>query len=165
MVKLTKQFSIYEKAIKLNPKYGKAYNNLGTAFRSKRKLKEAERQFRNTIKLVPKDAEAYHNLGNVYYDKGDLETASLWYDKAIAINPRSVQTFINRGIIYQETGQSDNAMDCFKRALELDPQNSKAHSHLVHELYQRCEWGRIEEFNAKIDKLTERELANDHRPK
>ena len=162
--KIDEAISIYEKAIKLNPSYGKAHNNLGTAFRSKRMLKEAEHQFRHTIKLVPKDAEAYHNLGNVYYDKGDFESASLWYDKASSINPRSVLTFINRGILYQESGQSDNAMYCFKKALELDPQNSKAHSHMVHELYQRCEWGLIDALNAKIDKFTERELANGQRP-
>ena len=162
--KIDDAISIYEKAINHNPSYGKAHNNLGTAFRTKRMLKEAERQFRKTIKLIPRDAEAYHNLGNVYYDRGDYASASRWYDKAIAIDPKSVHTFINRGIIYQESAESDNAMDCFHKALALDPHNSKAHSHLVHELYQRCEWGRIDALNAKIDKFTERELANGQCP-
>ncbi|MBC2710267.1 MAG: tetratricopeptide repeat protein [Desulfosarcina sp.] len=154
----------YEKAIKLNPSYGKAYNNFGTALRSKRKLKEAELNFRQSITLLPNDAEAYHNLGNVCYDKGDFGSAASWYDKAISINSGSVQTLINRGIIYQETCESDRALDCFNKALELDPQNSKAHSHMVHELYHRCEWRRIDDLNATIDKWTERELAKGNRP-
>ena len=154
----------YQRAIALNPCYGKAHNNLGTAFRSKRKLNEAERQFRKAIELVPGDAEAYHNLGNVYYDKGDFEYAASWYNKAIAINPASIQTHINRGVIFQETGNSDKAIACFKKALELDPENSKAHCHLVHELYHRCQWQGLDEFNARIDDWTERELLSGRRP-
>ena len=156
--------ALYKQAIKLAPTYGKTYNNLGIAYRSKRKLKEAELQFKKCMKLIPEDAEAYHNLGNIYYDQGAYASAALWYDRALSINPETVQTLINRGIIYQETGDSDAALYNFSKALEIDPRNSKAHSHLVHELYQRCEWPRIKELNTKIDKLTESELENGHRP-
>ncbi len=155
---------IYGKAIKLKPEYGKAYNNLGTALRCKRKLKDAEAQFMKAIRLVPNDREAYHNMGNVCYDNGNFESASLWYDKAIAIDPRSIQSHINRGILYQESDESDNALKCFNKGLALDPKNSKAQSHMVHELYQRCEWLQIDDLNANIDTFTERELAMGQRP-
>jgi len=162
--KVDEAITVYEKAIKINPSYGKAYNNLGTAFRLKRDLKAAESQFKKSIKLSPEDSQAYHNMGNICYDNGDFKSAAGWYEKAIVINPESVQTFINRGILYQESDQSNKALDCFKKALVLEPQNSKAHCHMIHELYQRCDWLRIDEFIAKIDQFTKSELANGHRP-
>ena len=164
MGQIEQAISIYENAIQLNPVYGMAYNNLGTAYRAKRNLAAAERQFKHSIKLAPKDAQGYHNLGNVCYDRGDLGAAASWYEKALSINSESVPTYINRGIIYQETGQSTDALECFDRALVLDPNNSKAHSHLVHELYQRCDWNRIHALNAMIDQFTARELAKGQRP-
>ena len=161
---IDRAIALYEKAIKIDPGYGKAFNNLGTALRSKRKLREAESQFRKSIRLSPNDSEAYHNLGNVRYDQGDLKSAALWYDKALSINPRSVPTRINRGIIFQETDASDQALDYFKAAWELDPQNSKTLSLMLHELYQRCDWSRLKEFNTALDQFTANELARGYRP-
>ncbi|MFO7716073.1 tetratricopeptide repeat protein [Desulfosarcina sp.] len=162
--KINLAIETYKKAIRLNPSYGKAYNNLGTAYRSKWNLKEAEHLFKQSIKLAPENAQGYHNLGNIFYDKGDYRTAASWYDKAISIHPGSVETYINRGIIYQENGESTNALKCFNKALAIAPHNSKAYSHMVHELYQVCDWHRMDELNTRIDKFTERELANGHRP-
>ena len=161
---LEKATAAYEKAIRLNPSYSKAYTYLGTILRSKRKMKEAEFLFKKSIQMDPKDDETYHNMGNLYYDQGDFHSAAHWYDRAISINPTSVQTYINLGITYQETDQSDAAISCFEKVLELDPDNSKVHSHIIHELYQRCEWSRVDALNLRIDQFTDAELNAGRRP-
>lgn len=161
---LNKAIASYEKAIQLNPTYGKAYNNLGTTYRLIGKLKDAELLFNKCIEIRPNDAEAYHNMGNVYYDKEEYNSAASWYSKALQIDPENVRTIINLGILFQESGDTEKAIESFNKALEIDPESSKAHNHLLHELYQRCEWKKADELNASIDKFTECEIASGRVP-
>lgn len=162
--RLETAIDIYKRAIRMDPSYAKAYNNLGTVYRSKRDIEKASHQFKKSISLNPYNPEPYHNMGNLYFDIADFHSAALWYDKALSMDPESIRTIINRGIVYQETGDSENAVSSFRKVLELDPENSKAHSHLVHELYQRCEWSQIDSLNLRIDHYTKAELNAGRRP-
>ncbi|HHZ65064.1 MAG TPA: tetratricopeptide repeat protein [Flavobacteriales bacterium] len=49
-------------AIKLNPDFAKAHNNLGTALVAERKIEEAISHFKMAIKLNPDFAKAHNNL-------------------------------------------------------------------------------------------------------
>ena len=53
----------YDKAIELNPKDAKAYNNRGVAKRQLKQYKEAITDYDKAIKLNPKDVKAYNNRG------------------------------------------------------------------------------------------------------
>ena len=51
------------KAIKINPKFVEAYNNLGLILRELGELKEAEKYQREAIKIKPDLAESYSKFG------------------------------------------------------------------------------------------------------
>ena len=50
-------------AVKLDPTYSKAYNNLGVAYDFKNRIDEAIYQYKHTIEMKPDYGEAHYNLG------------------------------------------------------------------------------------------------------
>jgi tetratricopeptide (TPR) repeat protein len=81
----------YSKAIKINPKFAKAYNNRGTAYILKKQYDLAIADFTKAIELDPKNGKAYHNRAIVYSYQGETDKARQDLQKAqhlgIAVNP------------------------------------------------------------------------------
>jgi tetratricopeptide (TPR) repeat protein len=81
----------YSKAIKINPKFVKAYNNRGIAYVLKKNYDLALADFNKAIKLDPKNGKAYHNRAIVYSYQGENDKARQDIEKAqslgIAVNP------------------------------------------------------------------------------
>lgn len=81
----------YSKAIKIDPKMAKAYNNRGIAYIWKKQYDLAVADFTQAIKLDPKNGKAYNNRAIVYSYQGDNTKALQDLHKAqslgIAINP------------------------------------------------------------------------------
>ena len=76
----------YNRAIRLNPKYAKAYNNRGSAKLRKGDLWTEPSQ--TTIKplgLDPKYTLAYRNRGNAKRTKGDLNGAIADFNRAVRL--------------------------------------------------------------------------------
>ena len=57
---------LYGKAIKLNPSYLVAYNNLAALYRKMGRETDAVSVYRKAIELNADSAEAYNSLGSVY---------------------------------------------------------------------------------------------------
>src|ERR1700744_1221099 len=53
----------YEKALKMNPKYPEALNNLGAVYYGLKDYHDAEHAYKKAIKLSPKAAMFFSNLG------------------------------------------------------------------------------------------------------
>ena len=81
----------YSKAIKINPKFAKAYNNRGTAYILKKQYALAIADFTKAIEFDPKNGKAYHNRAIVYSYQGETDKARQDLQKAqslgIAVNP------------------------------------------------------------------------------
>ena len=84
------------KAIQLNPKSAKAYNNRGTAYRRKSDYDKAITDYTESIKLNPESAKAYNNRGAAHSRKGDYDQAIKDLNKAIQLNPKSAKAYNNR---------------------------------------------------------------------
>src|SRR4030066_554448 len=78
-----KAIAYYRIAIHIDPKFVKAYVNLGVLFKNKGKIKEAVDYFQKAIQINPKEAFAYSNLGNIYRMQGDIVKAKESYEKAL----------------------------------------------------------------------------------
>ena len=65
----------YSKAIKIDPKFAKAYNNRGIAYVLKKKYDLAIKDFNKAIKLDPKNGKAYNNRAIVYSYQGETDKA------------------------------------------------------------------------------------------
>ena len=83
--------SHYSKAIKINPKFVKAYNNRGIAYVLKKQYDLAIADFNKAIELDPKNGKAYNNRAIVYSYQGETDKARQDLQKAqslgIAVNP------------------------------------------------------------------------------
>ena len=81
----------YSKAIKINPKFAKAYNNRGIAYIWKKQYDLAIADFNKAIELDPKNGKAYNNRAIVYSYQGETDKARQDLQKAqslgIAVNP------------------------------------------------------------------------------
>lgn len=81
----------YSKAIEIDPKFVKAYNNRGIAYIWKKDFKLAIGDFTKAIELDPKNGKAYNNRAIVYSYIGDTGKARQDLEKAkslgIAVNP------------------------------------------------------------------------------
>ena len=81
----------YSKAIKINPKFSKAYNNRGIAYTLKNKYDLAIADFSKAIKYDPKNGMAYNNRAIIYSYQGESAKALQDLHKAqslgVTVNP------------------------------------------------------------------------------
>jgi tetratricopeptide (TPR) repeat protein len=81
----------YTKAIKVNPKFSKAYNNRGIAYLWKKHFYLALQDFSKAIELDPKNGKAYNNRAIVYSYLGENDKARQDIHKAkslgVAVDP------------------------------------------------------------------------------
>jgi tetratricopeptide (TPR) repeat protein len=77
----------YARALKLDPKYGEALNNLAAVYYAEKDYRRAEKTYRRAIKLIPTSATAYNNLGTAYFADGKLKQGADAYRAAFAIDP------------------------------------------------------------------------------
>ena len=121
----------YNEAIKLDPKFAMAYNNLGLEYSNfKKKLKDSEKLYKKAISLDDKIAEPYNNLGSLYNIMNRFNDAINCFKKAISLNPKLVATHHNLGNIYLVTGELKLAKEQFEIAIKKNPYNTNSHRSL-----------------------------------
>lgn len=125
----------FEAALKLNPKYAEAYNNLGTLAHGQGDLPRAEKMYRKSLKLQPDNANTLQNLGTLYYAEHKFKKGDVAYRKALEIDPAIMEKSANRGIpaaskaqgaseihyhlaaTYAHAGSSKMAIDYLRKAV------------------------------------------------
>jgi tetratricopeptide (TPR) repeat protein len=127
----------YQRAIKLNPKYPEAINNLGTVYYAQKSYRRAIDQYRKALRVSPNSASILSNLGTAYFARKKYEEALRLYQQALAINPDILESRSSQGSVVQERsveekakfnyymaktyakmGAVDRALQCVRRALE-----------------------------------------------
>ncbi|GEM_PF-3300160 len=110
----------YDKAIALNPKYARAYNNRGLAYNSLGNYQQAIADYDKAIELNPDSADTYNQRGLAYHNIGNYEKAITDYSKAIELSPKSVIPYTNRGIAYTKLKDYEKAMADYATAMAID---------------------------------------------
>lgn len=77
---IDKSITHYNRAIKINPEYAEAINNLGAALLEKSKYDDAEDLFKQAIILAPENAESHNNLAFTQLLLGDFENGWKEYE-------------------------------------------------------------------------------------
>lgn len=117
-------------AIKLNPTYSPAYNNLGLVLRNTNHFQEAEVCFCRAIELNSRDSSAYNNLGLVLMDLGKMERAKECFQRAIELHSSYPPIYNNLGIVLEEMHRFIEAKKAYGYALKLNPHYPEAHYNL-----------------------------------
>jgi Flp pilus assembly protein TadD len=118
----------YEKAIKLNAKYQRAFYGLGMANAALRKTKEARAAFYQAVKLDKTDGEAWFDLGMILLaERGekDYDSAREAFENAARYHSTGTADAINNiGVILVLNGELEMAEEKFETALALSKQRS-----------------------------------------
>jgi tetratricopeptide (TPR) repeat protein len=127
----------YQAAIKIDPKYPQAINNLGTVYYGERNYRKAIKYYKKALKIAPQSASIWVNLGSAYFSKHDFKRASASYDEAMRIDPDVFEHRSSYGTLLEERniderakfhlylakayarrGDKDKAILCLRKAFE-----------------------------------------------
>jgi len=117
----------YNKAIELNPRSAKAYNNRGGAYLTLGEHAKAISDFSRTLELDPGYTSAYHNRANAYLDSERYADAILDYTNTVERDARFTKAFFGRGFAHLASEHYAQAVSDYTRAIELDPGFSRAY--------------------------------------
>lgn len=99
----------YEAAIKLNPKFSQAINNLGTIYYAERRYGKAVKYYKKALKIDPQSASIWVNLGSGYFARHDMKRAVKAYNRALELDPLVFERRSEYGTLLQERTVEDRA--------------------------------------------------------
>ena len=99
----------YERAIKLNPAYAEAINNLGTIHYARKSYRRAIAEYNKALKITPQSASILSNLGTAYFARKNYELAYTAYQKALQIDPEVFEHRSGHGVLLQERTVDERA--------------------------------------------------------
>ncbi len=127
----------YELAIKLNPKYAEAINNLGTIYYTGKSYRHAIKYYKTALRYSSDTASIDANLGTAYFARHDYKRATQYYEVALKLDPDIFEHHSGFGTLMQErtveeralfhlylakmyakSGETDRALIYLRKALE-----------------------------------------------
>jgi tetratricopeptide (TPR) repeat protein len=99
----------YERAIKLDPKYSEAINNLGTIYYAQKSYRRAIGLYKRSLRYSEPSASIYANLGAAYFARKDLKEAMKWYESALQLDPDVFEHHSTFGTLMQERTVDERA--------------------------------------------------------
>ena len=101
-------------AIKEDPKYYKAYYNLGNLYFNNGKIDDAMKNYKQALKYNNKNSYIYTNLACCYLAKNSLGMAKYYFNKAADLNPQNPNNYYNLAFIYKQKNNIKKANELLK---------------------------------------------------
>jgi tetratricopeptide (TPR) repeat protein len=121
----------YKEALRLDPDYAEAHNNLGSALLLTGRTAEAIHEYEQALRSNPAYAKAHNNLGNALVQTGRAPEAINHYKEALRITPNSADAHNNLAAALTQMGQVSEAIAEFKAALQINPASTDARNNLA----------------------------------
>ena len=137
MLNLPMAEKYYRLAIKANPHYPEAQNNLGTIYFAEKSYRRAIGQYKKALRISPTSASIWSNLGSGYFERKDYKNAFVSWQKALSLDPEVFENRSTQGVlisqqtveerakyhmflarIYAKQGANDRALEYIRKALE-----------------------------------------------
>jgi tetratricopeptide (TPR) repeat protein len=99
----------YERAVKINPKYAEAINNLGTVHYARRSYRRAIGYYKKALEFAPNSASIYSNLGTAYFARRSYESAIQSWEKAMSLDAEVFEHKSSQGVLLQERTVGERA--------------------------------------------------------
>ncbi|MBV9034958.1 MAG: tetratricopeptide repeat protein [Acidobacteriaceae bacterium] len=99
----------YERAIKLDPKYSEAINNLGTIYYSQKSYRRSIGCYKRALRYTHPTASIYANLGAAYFGRKNYKQATEYYEEALKLDPDVFEHHSSFGTLMQERTVEERA--------------------------------------------------------
>jgi len=99
----------YDRAVKINPHYAEAINNLGTIHYARKSYRRAISQYNRALRITPDSASILSNLGTAYFARKNYELAFATYQKALQLDPEVFEHRSSHGVLLQERSVDERA--------------------------------------------------------
>lgn len=109
---------LLQRAISSDPKYYKAYYNLGNIYLKENKYNSAIQNYRKCVRYNPNFSYAWYNMGNAYFQLEEYGKAKSAYKKAIAITNNDADFYYNLALTYKKlnkTKQAKKILDVYNK--------------------------------------------------
>jgi protein O-mannosyl-transferase len=124
------EINLWEDTVSKSPYKSLAHNNLGTAYLSKERYKEARKSFEISLALSPSSTEPYINLGHIEARNKKWRKAKLKYDLALKLGANRSQVFFNSGLMRLKLNKPEEAIPFFLEAIQIKGHRSLYHQEL-----------------------------------
>lgn len=111
--------SLFQEAIKQEPKNISALTGLGEGFLRKGKLDEAESLLKEAIEVDATYTPAITGLATIYSEQGRYEESLVKFKEALELNPFSPNVYFRRALSYEAQGMLKEAAGDLRRAVEI----------------------------------------------
>ncbi|MGD0583313.1 MAG: tetratricopeptide repeat protein [Bacteroidales bacterium] len=102
---------LYSRALKKDPGYIYAIDNIGLTYRKLGDKKNAIKWYLKSLDLYPEGSFALQNIAYVYIDNNDLKSALMNYQKLAFFYPDDPEGYFGIGKLYVASGEYEAAMD------------------------------------------------------
>jgi tetratricopeptide (TPR) repeat protein len=99
----------YERAVKLNPKYAEALNNLGTVHYGQKRYRRAISTYKKALEIAPDSASIHSNLGTAHFARKKYKEAMECYTRAMELDPDIFEHRNTHGVMLQERSVTERA--------------------------------------------------------
>lgn len=117
----------YERAIKNDPSFERAFYNTGVIQLERRNLFEAREAFSRSVELAPDKITALYNLALTHYELGEAEQALPLLDRILRMDTNFAPAHLLAGVIHAANPRTlDRARRHYTRFLQLRPNDPSA---------------------------------------
>jgi tetratricopeptide (TPR) repeat protein len=149
---------LYRKATEKEPNHKWAWNNLGRALRSQKRLEEARKAFDRQIEINPYDEYAYANRGSlVAFDLARPEDGEKDMLKQIEVAPFKTDAYRDLAWIRTSQGKFVEAAELLERAAAAQPKDAQT--------LRSLGWARSRAHQGDVGDAARRAVAADDRPR
>jgi len=113
--------SVFERAIRVNPRNYIAQNNLGNELACRDEYEKAAGYFLRAIGIKPDNAETYNNLGVMKMKQEKWDEALSYFARSISLNPGFARAHYNAAEVLSKSGNISGAEEEYRMAIRIDP--------------------------------------------
>ena len=157
---LQEAISVFNQAIKFDPKNQVALKNLAQAYFATSQYSEAANCIEDLLRINSLDTDAMNLAGSIYFKLNEMDRAENWYQRIIQADPTFVLAYMALGEIYALIAEPSISNMYFEKALLLNPKNEHAYNFIGNNL-QHC--GRHEEADEAYQKAFELASTRENR--
>ena len=115
-----------KEAIKINPQYSEAFNNIGNSYKQKLELSLAIQNYKKAIDISPTYVDALCNLGICLALEKRYEQAKNVYEKAHSLDSERIDIKIAYANIFLKLNETAIARKLFQEVIELNSNSAEA---------------------------------------